>query len=116
MRIAFLSWRDSSHPEGGGAEHYAETVAGGLVSRGHEVTMYCAAHGSAPADEVLDGVRVRRQGGRLGVYGASLRALRADERRDGAHDVVVDVQNGIPFFAPLAHPDPRRRPGPPRPP
>lgn len=102
MRIAFLNWRDSTHPEGGGAEHYAETVCRGLVARGHEVTMYCAAHGDAPASETVHGVHVRRQGGRLGVYAASGRALRADERASGRYDVVVDVQNGVPFLSVFA--------------
>jgi glycosyltransferase involved in cell wall biosynthesis len=99
VRIAFLSWRDFTHPEGGGAEHYLETVAEHLASRGHEVTVYCAAHGDAPAAETSRGITFRRQGGRLTVYAASLRALRRDERRQGAYDVVVDTQNGIPFFS-----------------
>ncbi|GAA2730208.1 glycosyltransferase family 4 protein [Pedococcus aerophilus] len=102
MRIAFLNWRDSTHPEGGGAEHYAETVCRGLVARGHTVTLYCAAHGDAPASETVEGVHVRRQGGRLGVYAASTRALRADERAHGRYDVVVDVQNGVPFLSVLS--------------
>ena len=99
MRIAFLSWRDFTHPEGGGAEHYLETVAEHLAARGHEVVVYCAAHGDAPAAETKEGVRFRRQGGRLTVYAAALLALRRDERRDGGYDVVVDTQNGIPFFS-----------------
>jgi glycosyltransferase involved in cell wall biosynthesis len=99
VRIAFLSWRDSTHPEGGGAEHYLETVARHLVARGHEATVYCAAHGDAAALESVRGVTFRRQGGRLTVYAASLRALRRDERLHGAYDVVVDTQNGIPFFS-----------------
>jgi glycosyltransferase involved in cell wall biosynthesis len=99
VRIAFLSWRDFTHPEGGGAEHYLETVAEHLAARGHEVTVYCAAHGDAPAAETSRGITFRRQGGRLTVYAASLRALRRDERRQGAYDVVVDTQNGIPFFS-----------------
>lgn len=99
MRIAFLNWRDSTHPEGGGAEKYAETVCAGLAALGHDVTMLCAQHGSAPAEEHRDGVRVLRQGGRLGVYPASLRVLRRLERTEGAFDVVVDTQNGIPFAA-----------------
>jgi glycosyltransferase involved in cell wall biosynthesis len=102
VRIAFLNWRDSSHPEGGGAEHYAEQVCAGLASRGHEVTLYCAGHGSAREREIVRGVTVKRQGGRLSVYAQTLRALRRDERRDGAYDVVVDTQNGIPFGSPLA--------------
>ena len=101
MRIAFLNWRDSTHPEGGGAEHYAETVCAGLAERGHTVSFFCAAHGTARSEEHVRGVRMRRQGGRLSVYAASVAALRADERATGAYDVVVDVQNGIPFFSML---------------
>ena len=44
MRIALLNWRDLTHPEGGGAERYAQTVCAGLARRGHDVTMFCAAH------------------------------------------------------------------------
>ena len=102
MRIAFLSWRDFTHPEGGGAEHYVETVAAHLSNRGHDVTIYCAAHGDAPVHEVVNGVTYRRQGSRLTVYPASVRAMRRDARRDGPFDAVVDSQNGIPFFSPLA--------------
>ncbi|CCH69166.1 Glycosyl transferase, group 1 [Phycicoccus elongatus Lp2] len=102
MRIAFLNWRDSTHPEGGGAEKYAETVCTGLAARGHEVTLFCARHAASAALELKDGVRYARQGGRVGVYAASLRRLRAVERAEGAFDVVVDTQNGVPFAAPLA--------------
>ncbi|MGL5927862.1 MAG: glycosyltransferase family 4 protein [Dermatophilaceae bacterium] len=102
MRIAFMNWRDSTHPEGGGAEKYAETVCEGLAAAGHEVTMLCAAHPGAPRTETRRGVRVLRQGGRLGVYPASLRRLRRLECTEGAFDVVVDTQNGVPFWARLA--------------
>ena len=82
MRIAFLNWRDSTHPEGGGAEKYAETVCEGLADAGHDVTMLCSTHPGAPPEERRRGVRVLRQGGRLGVYGASLRRLDALERAE----------------------------------
>ncbi|MBR7742185.1 glycosyltransferase family 4 protein [Phycicoccus sp. BSK3Z-2] len=102
MRIAFLNWRDSTHPEGGGAEKYAETVCAGLAAAGHEVTLLCARHPGSAVEEVRDGVRVLRQGGRLGVYPASVRRLRALERTGGRFDAVVDTQNGVPFLARLA--------------
>lgn len=101
MRIAFLSWRDSTHPEGGGAEHYAERVCEGLGGLGHEVTLFCAAHPGAPTDEQRSGYRVHRAGGRFSVYPAALRAMRAAERHDGPFDIVADTQNGVPFWAPL---------------
>ena len=102
MRIAILNWRDLTHPDGGGAERYAVNVATGLVRRGHEVTLMCADHGAAPRDETVDGVRLRRRGGRVGVYPQALRGVRWLERTESPFDVVVDVQNGLPFFAPLA--------------
>ncbi len=102
MRIAFLNWRDSTHPEGGGAEKYAETVCAGLVAAGHDVTMLCARHPGSTAEELRGGVRVLRQGGRLGVYVASLRRLASLERAEGRFDVVVDTQNGVPFWARFA--------------
>ncbi|MBV9822401.1 MAG: glycosyltransferase family 4 protein [Actinobacteria bacterium] len=98
-RIAFLVWRDTSHPDGGGSEVYVEHMARWLAERGHDVTVCCAAHPNGPADEVRDGVRFRRRGGRLGVYPRGLAYLlgRAGRRTD----VVVDVHNGIPFAASL---------------
>src|SRR5664279_1501344 len=102
VRIAILNWRDLTHPDAGGAERYAVNVATGLVRRGHEVTLMCADHGAAPRDETVDGVRLRRRGGRVGVYPQALRGVRWLERTESPFDVVVDVQNGLPFFAPLA--------------
>ncbi|MEO7449314.1 MAG: glycosyltransferase family 4 protein [Humibacillus sp.] len=101
MRIALLNWRDLTHPEGGGAERYAQTVCAGLARRGHAVTMFCAAHGDASAVEEIDGYRIVRRGGRSTVYPATLRALVRSRRAHGAYDVVIDAQNGLPFWAPL---------------
>ena len=94
--VAFLSWRDTHNPEGGGAEHYLEKMAQGLVERGVRVTIFCAAHAAAPPDEVVDGVRFIRRGSKLTVYSEGFRALARG--RLGHVDVVVDVQNGLPFF------------------
>lgn len=98
-RIAFLTWRDTDHPDGGGSEVYVESVARGLVGRGHHVTILCAEHGDAPRDQVIEGVRVRRRGGRLTVYLHGLLFLLSREGR--RQDLVVDVINGLPFAAPL---------------
>jgi len=94
--VVFFSWRDTRNPEGGGAEVYLEKVARGLVERGARVTIFCAAHAAAPADEVHDGIRFVRRGSKMGVYLRGLLALAG--RRFGRIDAVVDVQNGLPFF------------------
>ena len=94
--VVFLSWRDTRNPEGGGAERYLETMAAGLVAAGAQVTVFCAAYPGAPPDEVIDGVRFVRRGTKLSVYAQGIRALRRGDL--GRPDVVVDVQNGLPFF------------------
>ncbi len=97
LRVVLLNWRDSTHPEGGGSEHYAERLAEGLGARGHQVTLFCADHGLAPREEQRAGYRVVRRGSRLSVYArAALHGLRGGF---GEYDVVVDVQNGMPFLA-----------------
>ena len=100
LEVLLLSWRDRDHPLGGGAEVFAERIAEGLAHRGHRVTLFCAAYDGAAAEETTSaGVRIVRAGGRLSVYPwAALRFLR---HRLGRPDVVVDVQNGVPFMARL---------------
>lgn len=100
VRIAWLNWRDTANPEGGGSEVYLETIAEGLVARGHEVTIVCAAHDQAPPDERRSGVRFIRRGNKLTVYSAARRILRSGSA--GPFDLVVDTHNGIPFLSPWA--------------
>jgi glycosyltransferase involved in cell wall biosynthesis len=94
--VLFVNWRDVTHPEGGGSERYVHRMAEGLAAAGLTVSMFCAAHDRAPADETLRDVRIVRRGGRLTVYPrALLHVLRHRPR------VVVDVQNGLPFGSTL---------------
>ncbi|HXJ66349.1 MAG TPA: glycosyltransferase [Actinomycetota bacterium] len=95
----FLNWRDSLHPQGGGSEAYVEHVARGLVEAGNSVTIFCSAHENAPAREERDGVRFIRRGTWRTVYFWA--AAYHVTGRLGRHDVVVDVQNGVPFLSPL---------------
>ncbi|HYT10300.1 MAG TPA: glycosyltransferase family 4 protein [Mycobacteriales bacterium] len=98
LRVLLLNWRDCGHPEGGGAENVVERMACGLRERGHRVEVRCARYPGAAAEEVIDGVRFVRRGGRFSVY---LRTAASLARHRRAWDVVVDVQNGVPFWAPL---------------
>ncbi|MFI9456731.1 glycosyltransferase family 4 protein [Amycolatopsis sp. NPDC052450] len=94
--MLLVNWRDTGHPEGGGSERYVERMAEGLAKAGYRVEIQCAAYPGANAGEWRDGVRYRRRGNKFGVYPHALRAIR------NAHaDLVVDVQNGMPFFARL---------------
>ena len=97
--VLVLNWRDTGHPQGGGSEVFVREVATHLRRSGTPVTVFCADHPGAPRDEVRDGVRFIRRGSWRTVYvWAAIYHLLG---RFGPHDVVVDVQNAIPFFAPL---------------
>jgi len=98
--VVFFNWRDTANPEGGGSERYVETMARGLVENGARVTIFCAAHDAAPSDQVVDGVRYVRRGNHLDVYLLGVWNLLL--RRFGKVDVIVDVQNGLPFFTRIA--------------
>jgi glycosyltransferase involved in cell wall biosynthesis len=97
MRIALLAWRDLAHPNAGGSEYVVDRLALGLQARGHSVTLFAGGPVERRAYEVVD------TGGRFSQY---LLAPSRVMRRDPDADVVVDVENGIPFFSPLW----RRRP------
>lgn len=100
LRILMLNWRDMDHPEAGGAEKYLVTVAEGLAAKGHDVIFRTAAYPGGLPDEVVKGVRYIRKGGKLDIYARSVVA-HLIKRYDV--DVVVDVQNGVPYLSPLTH-------------
>lgn len=94
-----FTWRDTGNPEGGGAELYLERVARGLVERGARVTLFTAAYPGAAGREVRDGIRYVRRGEKVSVYLWGMLLLLTG--RLGRPDVVVDVQNGVPFWTRL---------------
>ncbi|MFT4126594.1 MAG: glycosyltransferase family 4 protein [Gordonia sp. (in: high G+C Gram-positive bacteria)] len=102
--IVLLCWRDTGHPQGGGSETYLERLGAELSRRGDRVTYLTAAYRGAPAEEFRDGMRFVRAGGRITVYPRILALLVAGRLGFGRlrglrPDVVVDTQNGVPFFA-----------------
>ena len=99
VHVAFLTWRDTTHPDGGGSEVFVEAVGRELASRGHRGDAALrppprARPGARSATAYGSGGR----GGRLTVYLRGLAWL-LRHRRDV--DVVVDVVNGLPFGSPL---------------
>jgi len=101
MKILLLCWRDTTHPQGGGSERYLEHVARYLSDRGHEVIYRTAAHTDCRRKSVRDGITFYRGGGKLGVYPRAAIMMLLGRCGIGSLkdvDVVVDTQNGIPFF------------------
>lgn len=101
MRIIIANWRDPWHPEAGGAERYAWEMARALAERGAAIRFLTARAAGQARGEHRDGIEIVRRGGRFTVYPRALGWLIAHRRWA---DAVLDCQNGIPFFTPLALP------------
>ncbi len=98
LRVLYLSWRDRENPEAGGAETFTERTSEVLADEGHEVTIFTASFpGASPRTRHGD-VDVVRRGSRFSVY---LHGLWHVLRHGRDYDVILDVQNGVPFWAPL---------------
>jgi glycosyltransferase involved in cell wall biosynthesis len=105
--VLLLCWRDTGHPQGGGSEAYLQRIGAYLAGHGVDVTLRTARYPGAVRDEVVDGVRISRSGGRYTVYiwaGLAMVLARVGlgPLRRVRPDVVVDTQNGLPFLARLA--------------
>jgi glycosyltransferase involved in cell wall biosynthesis len=104
--VLMLCWRDVGHPQGGGSETYLQRIGAQLAADGVSVTLRTARYDGVPRDEVVDGVRISRAGGRYSVYPLALLALIGARLGFGPlrgvrPDVAIDTQNGWPFFARL---------------
>lgn len=99
LRILIFNWRDQRHVWAGGAEVYLHELSKRWVAMGHQVTLFCGNDGHDLRHERIDGVRVIRRGGFYLVYlWAFLYYLL---RLRGRYDVIIDSENGLPFFTPL---------------
>ncbi|MEK7158039.1 MAG: glycosyltransferase family 4 protein [Patescibacteria group bacterium] len=103
MNIGALSWRDITHPFAGGSEINFHEQAKRWVAAGHTVSQFAGAYPGCQSEETVDGIRIIRRGGRFTVYAWAPLILWRYFRNA---QVVLDIQNGIPFFSPLF----RRRP------
>ena len=97
MRIAIFNWRCFRHPQAGGSELYLHEQALIWAAQGHDVVWFTSRPRQTRREEVRDGIRFIRAGGTFSVY--FLAAI--NYFRFGKVDVVIDVENGIPFFTPL---------------
>lgn len=98
-KILIFNWRDTKHIWGGGAEAYIHEIAKRWISDGYSVTVFCGNDGKSTRNDVVDGVRVVRRGGFYTVYFWAFVYYILKFR--GKFDVVIDSENGLPFFTPL---------------
>ena len=99
LRILIINWRDVTHPWAGGAETYMHEIGRRWAQQGMDVGWLCQRHKGSARSDLIDGIRFHRAGGKLTVY--PMVALVYLMRLRGRYDVIVDCENGIPFFSPL---------------
>jgi glycosyltransferase involved in cell wall biosynthesis len=92
VRIVIFSWRDVVHHRAGGSEVLIDRLAGGLLERGHDVRLLCSRPTTA------HDYRVEALASNNLQY---LHAPFAFHRRHRDADVVIDVANGLAFYAGL---------------
>ncbi|HEX8923977.1 MAG TPA: glycosyltransferase, partial [Patescibacteria group bacterium] len=99
LRILIFNWRDLRHVWAGGAEVYIHEIAKRLVKKGHQVTVFCGNDQLCPRFEIIDGVNIIRRGGFFTVY--IWAALYYLIKFHDQYDLVIESQNGLPFFTPF---------------
>jgi len=83
----------------GGAEVFTYEVAKRWVRAGHEVTLFTSEFPNCKSEEVVDGVRVVRAGGKYSVYWKAKTYYRKRFSKE-SYDVVIDEINTRPFLTP----------------
>ena len=97
MKILWLTWKDRKNPASGGAEVVNEELAKRLVADGHEVIFLVGGFEGSKQEEIKDGFKIIRVGGKWSVY---LKAYQHYKRHLSEWpDLVIDEVNTIPFFA-----------------
>ncbi len=97
MRILILSWRCIKNPAAGGSELYFHELAKRWARKGHEVVWFSPMFDGAKKEEIYEGIKIIRRGGRTTVY--PLAFLEYISGRLGKFEVILDVENGYPFFS-----------------
>lgn len=99
LNILIFNWRDTKHQWAGGAEVYIHELAKRWVKDGNNVTLFCGNSSGKSKSEIIGGVQIYRRGGFYTVYFWAI--IYYIFKFQGKYDVIIDCENGIPFFTPL---------------
>jgi glycosyltransferase involved in cell wall biosynthesis len=100
MKILWLTWKDYTHPQAGGAEIVLRELSKRLVHDGHEVSFLTVRHTGSESQVMLDGINIIRVG--TNRYAHPFQALAYYLRHlRKQYDIVIEVVNTAPYFAAL---------------
>ncbi|MBI1816128.1 MAG: glycosyltransferase family 4 protein [Deltaproteobacteria bacterium] len=96
--LLILNERDIRHPNAGGAEVNLFEVTRRLVAKGYRATLLCTRVAGAPAEEVIDAIRIVRMGNRFTYY---LRLPTQVRRLLTPDTVIIEHLCKLPFCSPV---------------
>lgn len=99
LKVLWFNWRCWLNPAMGGAEVFTYEIAKRWVTSGNEVTLFTSKFPNCKSEEVLDGVRVVRRGGKYSVYSHAKKTYEKIFSKEN-YDLVIDEVNTRPFFTP----------------
>lgn len=100
LKILVFIWRDITHPQAGGSELFIHEITKRWVKAGYKITFLCGSYKRSKKCTRIDGIKIIRRGGRNTLYFWAF-WIYLTRLRKKKFDIVIDVENGIPFFTPL---------------
>jgi len=100
VKILLVNWNDRENPHAGGAEVHLHELFGRLARGGHTVDLVASGWPGAVERAEVDGMRVRRVGGRHS-FAVHARGVVRRMLAERPYDVVVEDVNKLPLFLPL---------------
>jgi glycosyltransferase involved in cell wall biosynthesis len=82
----------------GGAEVFTREVATRWAKKGHDVTFFTSEFSGSEKEEIIDGVKIYRSGGKFSVYSRAKDFYKKRFRAEN-FDLIIDEINTVPFFA-----------------
>ena len=98
MRILWINHRDPKHPHAGGAEVRLYEIGRRLAAMGHSVTLLSEKVRGLPREEQLDGIRIKRLGGKTTLH---LKAPLYVKKHGHKYDAIIDdIAHAVPWYSP----------------
>jgi len=99
LKILVFNWRCWLNPCKGGAEVFTHEILKRWVNDGHDITLFTSKFDGSSDEEIVDGVRIVRRGGKFSVYWKAKKYYEKYFSKE-EYDVVIDEINTRPFMTP----------------
>ena len=99
MRILWINHRCPKHPQAGGAEVRMLELGKRLVKHGFKITLLCERFDGAPSNDEMEGIDVKRLGGKHTIHVIAPMFVRNHSNEFDA--IIDDVAHAVPWFSPL---------------